>query len=227
MGVAAVLHGRSGAVRAGIDPLLRGAGTAVLPPVGYLFVAATTAGLARLEQRMALQHSLGVPVERADVPKGSAATIWSAGVACRQDGVADPAGVTRELLRRAGALGGRCSRGRRSWSRLRCARDLLRPALCRARAGAAGAHALPPTVRDPAARPDGVPADGDRGGDRLPVPPQRAAPAGGDAGPRSTVGIRRERGREHPRRPARAARVGVSGRRGGRGSTARGRVSTT
>jgi sarcosine oxidase, subunit beta len=45
MGVAAVLHGRSGAVRAGIDPLLRGAGTAVLPPVGYLFVAATTAGV--------------------------------------------------------------------------------------------------------------------------------------------------------------------------------------
>ena len=73
--------------------------------VGYLFVATTTAGLARLEKRMALQRSLGVPVERAGVPEGVRSDDVVGAVACRQDGVADPAGVTRELVRRAGALG--------------------------------------------------------------------------------------------------------------------------
>ena len=79
--------------------------------VGYLFVATTTAGLARLEERMALQRSLGAPVERAAVPEGVRSDDMVGAVACPQDGVADPAGVARELLRRAGVLGGRCSRG--------------------------------------------------------------------------------------------------------------------
>jgi sarcosine oxidase subunit beta len=37
--------------------------------VGYLFLATTASGSERLEQRLALQRSLGVPSERARVPE--------------------------------------------------------------------------------------------------------------------------------------------------------------
>jgi sarcosine oxidase subunit beta len=73
--------------------------------VGYLFLATTGEGLARLEERMALQRRLGVPVERAPVPDGVRGDVVAGAVVCRQDGVADPALVTRELVRRAGGLG--------------------------------------------------------------------------------------------------------------------------
>ncbi len=73
--------------------------------VGYVFLATTDDGLAELERRAELQRSLGVPVERAAVPVGVLSDDVRGAVACRQDGVADPVGVTRELVRRARALG--------------------------------------------------------------------------------------------------------------------------
>jgi sarcosine oxidase, subunit beta len=75
--------------------------------VGYLFVATTEAGLAELEERRELQSRLGVPVERVDpreVPGLAVEDVLGA-VTCRQDGVADPAGVCREVVRRAVDLG--------------------------------------------------------------------------------------------------------------------------
>jgi sarcosine oxidase, subunit beta len=79
--------------------------------VGYVFVATTREGLARLEQRMELQRSLGVPVERARVPAGVYAGDVAGVVACWSDGLADPPAVTRELVRRAVELGVRVEEG--------------------------------------------------------------------------------------------------------------------
>jgi sarcosine oxidase subunit beta len=73
--------------------------------VGYLFLATTPAGVERLEQRLALQRSLGVPCERARVPEPVRSDDVLAAVACWTDGLADPPAVTRELVRRAEALG--------------------------------------------------------------------------------------------------------------------------
>jgi sarcosine oxidase subunit beta len=73
--------------------------------VGYLFLTTTEAGLAELEERMALQRSLGVPVERVAVPDGVRRDDVLGAVACWRDGVADPPTVTRELVRRARELG--------------------------------------------------------------------------------------------------------------------------
>jgi sarcosine oxidase subunit beta len=73
--------------------------------VGYLFLATTEAGLAELEERMALQRSLGVPVERAAVPPRVCGDDVLGAVACWRDGVADTPAVTRELVRRASELG--------------------------------------------------------------------------------------------------------------------------
>ena len=75
--------------------------------VGYLFLATTEAGLKELERRREEQRELGVPVERADPsewPELHRDDVLGASI-CREDGVADPAGVTRELVRRAAALG--------------------------------------------------------------------------------------------------------------------------
>jgi sarcosine oxidase, subunit beta len=79
--------------------------------VGYVFLATTPAGVERLEERMALQRALGVPVERARVPDGVRADDVLAAVACWKDGVADPPAVTRELVRRAAELGVRIEEG--------------------------------------------------------------------------------------------------------------------
>jgi sarcosine oxidase, subunit beta len=73
--------------------------------VGYVFLATSAAGLARLEERLALQRSLGVPVERVPVPDGVRADDVVGAVGCLQDGVAEPALVTHELVRRAAELG--------------------------------------------------------------------------------------------------------------------------
>ncbi len=73
--------------------------------VGYLFVATTTAGAETLAARMELQRSLGVPVEPAEPPAGVRADDVVSAVACWADGVADPPAVTREVIRRAQALG--------------------------------------------------------------------------------------------------------------------------
>ena len=75
--------------------------------VGYLFVATSEPGLVALDERRELQASLGVPVGRVDpreVPGLFADDVLGA-VTCREDGVADPPGVCREVVRRAAELG--------------------------------------------------------------------------------------------------------------------------
>ena len=87
--------------------LFRELGAPLFEQVGYLFLATSEAGLLDLEHRRELQAAFGVPVENVDpsfvaglrVDDVLGATI------CREDGIADPAGVTRELVRRAAALG--------------------------------------------------------------------------------------------------------------------------
>jgi len=71
--------------------------------VGYLFLATTEEGLAELEERRALQNELGVPVERVDasVVPGLALDDVLGATCCWSDGVASPAGVAAEILRRA------------------------------------------------------------------------------------------------------------------------------
>ena len=73
--------------------------------VGYLFLATTADGLARLEERVELQRSLGVPVEAAPVPSGVGSDDVLGAFACWQDGVADPPAVALELVRRAAERG--------------------------------------------------------------------------------------------------------------------------
>jgi sarcosine oxidase, subunit beta len=75
--------------------------------VGYLFLATTEEGLARLDERRARQNELGVPVERVDpaVVAGLATDDVLGATSCWTDGVADPPAVARELLRRARELG--------------------------------------------------------------------------------------------------------------------------
>jgi sarcosine oxidase, subunit beta len=75
--------------------------------VGYLFLAGTDEGLAALEERRALQAELGVPAERVDPAyvAGLRGDDVLGAVVCRTDGVGDPPGFARELVRRAAALG--------------------------------------------------------------------------------------------------------------------------
>ena len=75
--------------------------------VGYLFLATTEEGLAELQSRAELQRGLGVPVEEVDpsrIEGLNTADVLGA-VACWEDGVAEPAAVTRELVGRAARLG--------------------------------------------------------------------------------------------------------------------------
>jgi sarcosine oxidase, subunit beta len=82
-------------------------GAPLFAQVGYLFLATTDEGLSALEERLELQASLGVPVERVDPGEvaGLAVEDVLGAVTCREDGVADPGGVCREVVRRAVALG--------------------------------------------------------------------------------------------------------------------------
>jgi sarcosine oxidase subunit beta len=75
--------------------------------VGYLFLATTEEGHAALEGRLKLQRDLGVPVERVDPSfvRGLRTDDVLGAVLCREDGVADPVAVARELVRRAAGLG--------------------------------------------------------------------------------------------------------------------------
>jgi sarcosine oxidase subunit beta len=84
-----------------------GLGEPYFRQVGYLFLATTEGGRAALEERLKLQRDLGVPVERVDpsyVP-GLRTDDVVAAVVCREDGVADPPAVTRELVRRSADRG--------------------------------------------------------------------------------------------------------------------------
>ena len=78
-------------------------GPPLFDQVGYLFLATTEDGLAALDERRELQAELGVPVESVDPSyvEGLHTDDVLGAAVCRQDGVADPAGVTRELVRRA------------------------------------------------------------------------------------------------------------------------------
>jgi len=86
-------------------------GPSLFQQVGYLFIASTEDGMAALESRRTLQASLGVTVERLDATRvglfapGVRVDDVVGGVVGLEDGVADPAAVTRELVRRAVDLG--------------------------------------------------------------------------------------------------------------------------
>ena len=82
-------------------------GEPLFEQVGYLFLATTEEGLAQLEERRELQAELGVPVENVDPSyvEGLRTDDVLGAAVCRQDGVADPPGVTRELVGRARKLG--------------------------------------------------------------------------------------------------------------------------
>jgi sarcosine oxidase, subunit beta len=87
--------------------LFRELGAPLFEAVGYTFVATTSEGLQRLRERAELQRSLGVPVEEVDASRirGLYVDDVLGAVACRTDGVAEPAAVTQELVRRAAAGG--------------------------------------------------------------------------------------------------------------------------
>jgi glycine/D-amino acid oxidase-like deaminating enzyme len=87
--------------------LFRELGPPLFEAVGYLFLATTDAGWERLRQRAEMQASLGVPVEVVDAARvrGLRTDDVVGAVACWEDGVAEPAGITHELVRRAGELG--------------------------------------------------------------------------------------------------------------------------
>jgi sarcosine oxidase subunit beta len=75
--------------------------------VGYLFLATTGGSLAELEDRVELQEQLGVAVQWVDPSFVAGLHVDDVlGAAFGpKDGVADPAGVARELVRRAAELG--------------------------------------------------------------------------------------------------------------------------
>ena len=87
--------------------LFRALGAPLFEQVGYLFLATTEPGLAQLRERADAQRALGVPVEDVDPGgvRGLRVDDVLGAVICREDGIADPTGVTRELVRRAAARG--------------------------------------------------------------------------------------------------------------------------
>jgi sarcosine oxidase subunit beta len=88
-------------------PLFRELGEPLFDPVGYLFFATTEEGRARLLERAELQRGLGVPVEDVDPSsvRGLRTDDVLAAVICREDGIAEPIDVARELVRRAAERG--------------------------------------------------------------------------------------------------------------------------
>jgi sarcosine oxidase subunit beta len=82
-------------------------GAPLFEQVGYLFLATTEDGLARLLERVEVQRGLGVPVQSFDarLVDGLNADDVLGAVACWEDGVADPPAVTLEVVARAEALG--------------------------------------------------------------------------------------------------------------------------
>jgi sarcosine oxidase subunit beta len=82
-------------------------GSPLFEQVGYLFLATTPEGLVELEERRELQAGLGVRVESVDPSyvAGLRTDDVLGACVCREDGVADPPAVTRELVRRGLKLG--------------------------------------------------------------------------------------------------------------------------
>lgn len=87
--------------------LFRDLGSPLFDAVGYLFLATSDDGWEQLRARAQMQRGLGVPVEEVDSARvGGLRTDDVAGaVACWEDGVAEPAAVTMELVRRAAERG--------------------------------------------------------------------------------------------------------------------------
>jgi sarcosine oxidase subunit beta len=83
--------------------LFRELGAPLFEAVGYLFLATTESGLAELEARREVQAAFSVPVEAVEpgFVEGLRVEDVLGATICREDGIADPAGVTRELVRRA------------------------------------------------------------------------------------------------------------------------------
>jgi sarcosine oxidase subunit beta len=82
-------------------------GPDVFLQVGYLFVATTADGLARLDERRDLQAGIGVPVVRVDASfvQGLRTDDLAGAVFCATDGVGSPVAFAHELVRRAVGLG--------------------------------------------------------------------------------------------------------------------------
>jgi sarcosine oxidase, subunit beta len=82
-------------------------GPPLFEQVGYLFLATTPEGVSQLDERAGLQRELGVPVEDVDPAfvDGLRVDDVLKAVICREDGVADPAGVTKHLVREARSRG--------------------------------------------------------------------------------------------------------------------------
>ena len=83
-------------------------GAPLFEQVGYLFLATSDTGLAELEERRAIQvvvRRAGRARRRRRTCDGLRVDDVLGATICREDGIADPAGVTRELVRRAAALG--------------------------------------------------------------------------------------------------------------------------
>jgi sarcosine oxidase subunit beta len=87
--------------------LFRELGTPLFEPVGYMFLATSEEGWDRLRARAEMQRGLGVPVEEVDSSRvrGLQTEDVAGAVACWEDGVAEPAAVTAELVRRESDLG--------------------------------------------------------------------------------------------------------------------------
>jgi sarcosine oxidase subunit beta len=87
--------------------LFRELGAPLFEAVGYMFLATSEEGWRRLRARAELQQTLGVPVEEVDPARvpGLHTDDVAGAVACWEDGVAEPAGVTAELVHRAAELG--------------------------------------------------------------------------------------------------------------------------
>jgi sarcosine oxidase subunit beta len=82
-------------------------GSPFFEPVGYMFLATSDDGWERLRARAEMQRGLGVSVEEVDPSRirGLRTDDVAGAVACWEDGVAEPAAVTAELVRRASELG--------------------------------------------------------------------------------------------------------------------------
>jgi sarcosine oxidase subunit beta len=87
--------------------LFRELGAPYFEPVGYMFLATSGDGWERLRARAEMQRGLGVPVEEVEPTRvpGLRTDDVAGAVACWEDGVAEPAAVTAELVRRAVDLG--------------------------------------------------------------------------------------------------------------------------
>ena len=87
--------------------LFRELGAPLFEAVGYMFLATSGSGWETLRTRAEMQRGLGVPVEEVDASRvrGLHTDDVTGAVACWEDGVAEPAAVTAELVRRAAARG--------------------------------------------------------------------------------------------------------------------------